>query len=115
MILIDYFLYKIYAFFLNKPFHETLVANNALLLSLDLNVSSLLIYLGYPIWDDNIRYSLVGGFILGQFIMYFFYEKKGRYKKIYEKFKNENRFWKVFGWVWVLIYIVATIIFAIYC
>jgi hypothetical protein len=111
MILIDYFLYKIYSFFLNKPFWETTVANNVFLLLLFINIGSLLDYLGYPIWDKNWRYSLIGGYIIGNILLWFFYEKKGRYKKIYEKYKNESKTWSIIGWILIFSYITATVFF----
>ena len=113
MILVDYYLYKIYAFFLKKPVYETLAANFSFTILLLLNVDSILSIFGNPLESDILRYCQLGLFVLMNVLLYFFYEKRGRYKKIYEKFSKESPTSKIAGWILVLCYIVGTIIFAI--
>ncbi len=113
MILIDYFLYKIYRFLLKKPVYETVATNMLFSILLLVNVNSSLLLSGFSLNSNFARYCMIGLFIISNVLLYYFYERRKRYQKIFEKFKNESKSWKIVGWVLVLCYIAGTIIFAI--
>lgn len=116
MFLIEYFLYKIYRLFLNKtafkkPIRGIEGACGMYTFFLFVNISSFLRLLGYPIWEKNFRDFAMICFVIVSFLLYYFYKRKNRIEKVYAKYKNESKFWKIFGWILIGGYIIATIYF----
>ncbi len=116
MIIIDYFVYKFYNLFLNKtffgkPLHAWEAASALFTALLMFNLFTTFIHYGYPVWEEKIRYSILAGFVISTFFLLYHYNKNDRIKKVYEKFKNESKFWKITGWVIICIYVTASFFF----
>ncbi len=116
MIFIEYFLYKLYSFTLNKSLFKKPVrgidgACTFFSLLLFFNIISFLRSFNIPIWEKSYRYPLVAGAIIVLFLLNYFYKEKNRIEKVYNKYKDENVFWKIFGWILVITYMIATIYF----
>lgn len=108
MILIDYFIYKVYS--LTKKYFYSDLGYYLFALSLFINIDSILVLYGYPIWEKSIRYILLASMILVVILLFYVYGKRGRLIKVVDKYKNENTFWKIFGWIMIFGYFIITII-----
>lgn len=116
MFLIEYFLYKFYRLFLNKtafkkPIHGLDGACGLYTLLLFFNISTFLLFFGFAIGGMIFRYLSIACFVTVFYLLLHIYKRKNRIEKVYEKYKNESKFWKIFGWILVGGYIIATIYF----
>lgn len=106
MFIIDYFVYKIYS--LTRKFFLPGISYAFFPLLLFINIDTVMASFNYPIW--NKEYGSLTNLLLICFygVLIYVYSYKDRTRKVYEKYKNESTFWKVFGWILVGGYIVAT-------
>lgn len=118
MIILDYFVYKLSTLYLirnkdnfkNKKIIPSLPGVTLFLLLLGLNFASILHLLGNPLNVVKANEYGIIFLVLSFIILAYIYDFKGRFKKVFEKYKNESRFWKVMGWVIIGFYFLITIV-----
>jgi hypothetical protein len=112
MFIVDYFVFTIY--YTTRNFFYPALSYFLFPLLVFLNIDSVLLFHGYPIWEN--AYGNISNVAMLIFIgpFYFIYEKKGRLNKIYEKYKDDSKFKKVLGWIYVGGLFIVTIFFMAY-
>jgi hypothetical protein len=115
MILIDYFLYKIYALFYKDPMRGGLAGILSFGTLLFFNIITIWdVCFGYETRTEKLRYPSLFSMVCVWGVLYYIYIKKKRFQKIYDKYKNESKTWRIIGWILIALYITATWIFMSY-
>jgi len=85
MFIIDYFVFTIYN--TTRNYFKPTLSYIFFPVLVFLNIDSILLFLGYPIWEEKYRYPLIAAAFVFLGLLFYIYEIKGRLNKIYEKYK----------------------------
>lgn len=113
MIIFDYFVYRFIALFRGRKVNAGDMGVGGFITLFCLNVYSILdsIFEVSKQSTDIYRYILLIIVGVSLTVSLWYYNRKGRYERIYSRFCKERRIQKILGWIAIIAYVLLTFYF----
>lgn len=112
MIIFDYFVYRFIALFRGRKGNAGDASVGLFVIMFNFNILTLYdVIFGYESRGETGRYLYLAMIAVSLVVSLWYYNRKGRYERIYSRFCKERRIQKILGWIAIIAYVILTFYF----